>query len=137
MGFAWQRKYSGVPSGSRATDGGAGSGVVFHTAVAAGVLYPGASPMGSAASQAMDVGKGLAEYKQSQAGLRPPCLSLSGWREKEEKTCGLTENDMEKTTKLTEKQTKQNQREGGRKGQTTGTTCERGGQESRSVLWTD
>lgn len=80
MGSAWERKYSRIPSSSRGTDQDAGSGIVLFVAVVAWGLVawcqPQHCPMGIAASQAMDVGKGLAEYKQSQAGLLPPCLSL-------------------------------------------------------------
>lgn len=80
MGSAWERKYRRIPSSSRGTDRDAGSGVVFYvTVVARGLVawcQPQCCPMGIAASQAMDVGKGLAEYKQFQAGLLPPCLSL-------------------------------------------------------------
>lgn len=69
-----------MPSRSRGTDRDAGSGVVFHVAVVAWGLVawcqPQRCPMGIAASQAMDVRKGLAGYRQSQAGLLPPCLSL-------------------------------------------------------------
>lgn len=106
-----------------------------------GVLQPGASP--NAAPWALLPPRPWMWERDWQSTSSPELACFlhvchcSGWREKEEKTCGLTENDMEKTTKLTEKQTKKNQRAGGERDKATGTTCEQGGQESLSVLWTD
>lgn len=68
-------------------------------------------PMGIAASQET-MGKGLAEGKLLWVGLLPPCLSLQ-WLERERgKNMRFDGKRHGKTTKLTEKQTKQNQRRG-------------------------
>lgn len=119
MGSAWERKDSKIPSSSRDTSQDAGTGVALRIAVAAQGLIarcqPQPCPMGIAASQMM-VGKALEVGKRLQAGLLPPCLSLQRLARERGKNMRFDGKRHGKTTKLTETQTKQNQREGGGEG---------------------
>jgi len=116
MASAWERKCSRIAPISSDTGQDAGSGVAVRvTGVAWGLVarcQPQTFPVGIAASQAM-VGKGLAEGKRLQARLLPPCLSLQRLARERGKNMRFDGKRHGKTTKLTEKQTKQNQREGG------------------------
>lgn len=108
MRSVWERKYSKIPSSSRDTGQDTRGGVALCVAVVAGrarnpvpapslphgyLCLPGDGGKGTGRGQAA-----LDWQRASGSGLASFLCGChcSGWRKKGEKTCGLTENDMER-----------------------------------------